>query len=224
MHWAFKSTKISKSERDIITQNNAKILESLADFESTARLVQLLEKIPNFKIKLTEEERRVIGQAGNVLALGRSGTGKTTCAVLRLFAQDLLFKIRVTKENLKGGILKDKRYFNDTAEIAGIHSVFVTASPVLTNEVNRFYNKLNEKVNAEIKRREELRKKTQESKEEAQTTEIVTKKPTEEEKQPEEEPESDDDEIDEEEYLMDEEEAAALAMLNKKIDLNEVEV
>lgn len=50
--------------------------------------------MPNFHIKLTEEEKNVIGEANNVLVLGRSGTGKTTCAVLRLFASEVLYRYR----------------------------------------------------------------------------------------------------------------------------------
>jgi len=29
------------------------------------------------------------------MVIGRSGTGKTTCAILRLFAMEMLFKMRI---------------------------------------------------------------------------------------------------------------------------------
>ena len=45
---------------------------------------------------MTEEEQTVIGSSGNVMVIGRSGTGKTTCAVLRLFAIDMLFRLRLS--------------------------------------------------------------------------------------------------------------------------------
>ena len=38
----------------------------------------------------------VIGEDGNVLVIGRSGTGKTTCAVLRMFAMEMLYKARLS--------------------------------------------------------------------------------------------------------------------------------
>jgi hypothetical protein len=56
----------------------------------------LLEKIPNFALKLTEEEKIVVGAPENLLVIGRSGTGKTTCAILRLFAIEMLFKMRLS--------------------------------------------------------------------------------------------------------------------------------
>ncbi len=45
----------------------------------------------SLKINITTEQLEVIGEPGNVLCLGRSGTGKTTCAVLRMFALNSLF-------------------------------------------------------------------------------------------------------------------------------------
>ena len=72
------------------------MLNRYADFTSAGKLVELLEKIPNFAIKLTEEEKAVVGATGNLLVIGRSGTGKTTCAILRLFAMEMLFKLRLS--------------------------------------------------------------------------------------------------------------------------------
>lgn len=72
------------------------MLKKYADFSSASKLVELLQKIPNFKIKLTEEEQNVVGAPGNLLVIGRSGTGKTTCALLRLFAMEMLFRLRLS--------------------------------------------------------------------------------------------------------------------------------
>lgn len=84
------------------------MIERFADFSSAKRLVQLLQNIPNFKISLTEEESDVIGQSGNVMVIGRSGTGKTTCAILRLFSIEMLYKIRVAKYKRENqGLIKD---------------------------------------------------------------------------------------------------------------------
>lgn len=71
------------------------MLKKFADFSSASRLVELLQKMPNLNLKLTEEEMDVIGEPGNVMVIGRSGTGKTTCALLRLFAMEILFNLRV---------------------------------------------------------------------------------------------------------------------------------
>lgn len=42
----------------------------------------------------------MITQSGNIIVIGRSGTGKTTCAILRLFAMEILAKFKsVGKKN-----------------------------------------------------------------------------------------------------------------------------
>lgn len=73
---------------------NKALIEKLTDKKSCVGFVNLLEVIPNFHIQLTEEEKEVVGESSNVLVLGRSGTGKTTCAILRLFASEVLFRYR----------------------------------------------------------------------------------------------------------------------------------
>jgi flagellar biosynthesis GTPase FlhF len=84
------SEYLSRMEKKALNEYQRKVNEEMikrfVDFQSAKTLVELLTKIPNFRVKLTEEEKNVIGENGNVLVIGRSGTGKTTCAVLRLFA------------------------------------------------------------------------------------------------------------------------------------------
>jgi anion-transporting ArsA/GET3 family ATPase len=40
----------------------------------------------------------MVGSKGNVLCLGRSGTGKTTTSVLRMFALEILYKMCMKRE------------------------------------------------------------------------------------------------------------------------------
>ena len=54
--------------------------------------------------------------------IGRSGTGKTTCALLRLFFKEMNDHLKVQK------------------------NVFLTASPVLISEINKKYNELKEGI------------------------------------------------------------------------------
>lgn len=109
---------------------------------------------------MTDEEKTLIGEAGNILAIGRSGTGKTTCALLRLFATEILFKFRSATANK--AILKDTRFnAEDVDANCGLHSIFVTASPVLTNEVRRYYEKLKEKIKTELINRDKRKEASQ---------------------------------------------------------------
>ena len=64
------------------------------------------------------------------MVIGRSGTGKTTCAILRLFSQEMLFKIRMTLyKNKNEKLLKNTRF----------DSVIFTKNFVF---MNKFMNKM----------------------------------------------------------------------------------
>lgn len=161
-----RSDSPPKSETAVetyLTQLNSEALAQLADAESCKGFIRLLETIPNFRIRLTDQERELIGTPGSVLAIGRSGTGKTTCALLRLFASEVLYKYR--SQHAKAGsigLVSTKFEAEDLDSRCGLHTVFVTASPVLTNEVRRFYWRLNEHIREELKRRNEMKRKRKE--------------------------------------------------------------
>ena len=75
--------------------------------------------------------------------MGRSGTGKTTSAVLRMFAMQTLFAKQSRKRDEK---LLDMRQGKKEPTLNGLHSVFITASPVLTTEVWRFYTSMSDRI------------------------------------------------------------------------------
>jgi hypothetical protein len=131
------------------------MVKRFVDFQSAKSLVELLTKIPNFKVSLTEQEKDVIGENGNVLAVGRSGTGKTTCAVLRLFSIEMLYKIRSSLYRKKyQDTIKDVRCGSEDIDNAvGLHCIFLTASPVLTYEIQRYYKKLTDNIKNELEKK-----------------------------------------------------------------------
>lgn len=69
------------------------------------------------------------------MVIGRSGTGKTTCAVLRLFSIEMLFKIRLSlfKKKFQYTVKDVQCGSNDIDQTFGLHCIFLTASPVLTH-------------------------------------------------------------------------------------------
>ena len=122
------------------------LIKKLASKEAGSNFVRILSNIPNFRIKLTEEQSDAVSKEGNVVILGRSGTGKTTCSVLRMFAAELLFRFKTNKSDAKFSA-------DDIGKTTVLHSAFVTASPVLTNEVKRFYSRLKDHVRIELERK-----------------------------------------------------------------------
>ncbi len=97
----------------------------------------------------------MIGENGNVLAIGRSGTGKTTCAVLRLFSIEMLFKIRSSlyKKKFQNTIEGIRCDSSDIENATGLHCIFLTASPILTHEIQRYYKKLTDNIKSELEKK-----------------------------------------------------------------------
>lgn len=73
---------------------------------------------------------------------------------------EMLFKIRLTLyKNQNQNILRDTRFdADDVDNTIGLHAVFVTSSPVLTNEVKRYYKKLTDQIKDELKKKKEREK------------------------------------------------------------------
>lgn len=129
------------------TYNN--LFQKLGEPQSCRDFVRLIKTLPHFSLKLTEEQTELISTPGNVLAIGRSGTGKTTCSLLRMFASEIVFRFRMQKG-------KEKLNSGKIDKPTPLHCIFVTASPVLTNEVNRYYDKLNSLIKEELESKEKL--------------------------------------------------------------------
>lgn len=120
------------------------IIEQVADEDGTQQLLRFIKSIPKIKFKLTAEQDLMIATPENLLCLGRSGTGKTTSSALRLFASDAFFKFHEQLSNYKRADPNARnRDFQITPNFmdqqSSLKLLFVSASPVLVNEVKRFY-------------------------------------------------------------------------------------
>ena len=87
----------------------------------------------------------MISTPNNLLCLGRSGTGKTTSSALRLFSTDVFYKYmdELRKFKLENPDARNQDFKIDPKFLMNntqLKLIFVTFSPVLTNEVKKFYN------------------------------------------------------------------------------------
>jgi len=90
---------------------------------------------------------------------GRSGTGKTTSSVLRLFSQEIMFLLlrkqnKLIREQGKGKLIKIRLTADDLRKPCKMKTVFVSASPVLVNEVSRFYQRLKDALIEHLEQKE----------------------------------------------------------------------
>lgn len=164
-------------ERQKFNEYSNQMIEELVNTYTRSNgakmLVDFLESIPNFDIKLTDEEKNAIGQPGNVLLSGRSGTGKTLCAILRLFAMQMTFKFNLQKAKLKhAGILSDTKFSaDDIDDTLNLLCVFAANSPVLANEASGYYQNLMDHIKTELKKKEKRVKERKKKAFEEQKTE-----------------------------------------------------
>jgi ABC-type dipeptide/oligopeptide/nickel transport system ATPase subunit len=113
--------------------------------------------LPTNTLQLNKRQLEMITSNESLLCLGRSGTGKTTTSVLRMFVQEILYrkllkmKERNGKNWAKGRVQLTS---DDIAKHNEVKFVFVTASPVLTNEVRRYYQHQKESLINHLKARE----------------------------------------------------------------------
>ncbi|CAG9320671.1 unnamed protein product [Blepharisma stoltei] len=122
------------------------LVKLLSEENSCKDFIRLLKTLPNMTLKLTDEELELISTPGNVLTIGRSGTGKTTCSLLRMFSAEILFRYKMQKNK--------KLKAEDIDNPLPLHFVFATASPVLTNEVKIYYKKLKKLIKNGLKSKE----------------------------------------------------------------------
>jgi tetratricopeptide (TPR) repeat protein len=108
----------------------------LEDFDGKA-LLKILESIPNFVYAFSEQQRNLISSHHNTVVVGRSGTGKTTCAVMRMIGIRLL---EVANKNIKKGIKKIR--YRDLCNQSFVKMVFITASPLLARNVSKLFHRV----------------------------------------------------------------------------------
>lgn len=108
--------------------------------------VNFISDIPNFKFKLTNQQKDVVGENGNLIVIGRSGTGKTLLSMLRLYALEFLKKQSKIYELLSDGKLKRDCVNLHIDKIFEEKNVFLTASSHLIEEIMKQYNDMHYQI------------------------------------------------------------------------------
>ena len=102
-------------------------------------VLKILEAIPSFEYSFNKDQMSAIKHSLGTLVVGRSGTGKTTCAVMRMVGYRLL---EIAKRNRLNGVRKVR--YQDFLDPSEFRMVFLTASPLLAKNVKHLYVKVSE--------------------------------------------------------------------------------
>ena len=95
---------------------------------------------------LTPEEEEVVAECRNIITIGRSGTGKTLCGLLRILASEELFnnRLKTKAANVDNDDIHhmiDFRYTKNSANNnCKMHTIFMTSSSLLADEVKKRFN------------------------------------------------------------------------------------
>lgn len=131
----------------------------MADPQSCWQFIQRMQKINGFPYQLSEEEAELISNSKNWITIGRSGTGKTTSSILRMFASEIVFKKQAKVINSEPSQLLST---DDVNQKASLHQIFITLSPILIYEVKRVYQEMHDRLNAAIQKIEYVKDQNQE--------------------------------------------------------------
>ena len=117
--------------------------------------MDFFQSLESIGIKFEEQQKKFLLSTENTITLGRSGTGKTTASVFKVLALQLLFVAYAKKKTLnkKKIVLTHK----DLETYTGVKIAFATASPVLTNEVRKYYDEMVTKVKKHLKIKDQER-------------------------------------------------------------------
>ena len=132
-----KTHKRKLNEEEKYTRMVRRLREKVSKSHSEYDLDSILQRIPGFKFKFTKAQLQMINKSKKrTIVIGRSGTGKSTCAILKMLAIDLLF---IGKK-----VLKSKRTKVEAADMTstGIKHLFLTSSRVLADDLRVFYENL----------------------------------------------------------------------------------
>ncbi|KAL4454345.1 hypothetical protein ABPG74_012302 [Tetrahymena malaccensis] len=120
-----------------IQQMNQEYLQRMLSNEDLSQQIQKILDIYKIQTPLTQQQSQVITSYTNLIVMGRSGTGKTLCALYHLLALEVLYTLYLDKTKNNQTYLIDSL---SEREI-GLQSVFITASPILTRKIQKYYQK-----------------------------------------------------------------------------------
>ncbi|CAD8202580.1 unnamed protein product [Paramecium octaurelia] len=134
---------------------------------SAQQISKLISKLPKFKNKITEQQLQAIVWKGITFILGRSGTGKTTCALFKVFILDALFNLRQQLKTQNAQVYSQIKQETQNQLIQKdkltLKTLFVTASPLLAWQIKQNYLQLIENFQELVK--EKFQKKPEETEE-----------------------------------------------------------
>ncbi|EAS04219.2 hypothetical protein TTHERM_00298300 (macronuclear) [Tetrahymena thermophila SB210] len=133
----YHKRNIQFNNKKRIQQMNQAYLYKMLQNEDISEQMKKIIDICKIETPLTQQQTQVISNHSNLIVMGRSGTGKTLCALYHLLALEVLYKLHFDKNKNSQMNLIDSL----SEKKIGLQSVFITASPILTRKIQKYYQK-----------------------------------------------------------------------------------
>ncbi|CAD8192780.1 unnamed protein product [Paramecium pentaurelia] len=119
----------------------------------------LLKNIKSEKFTINMEQFQAISQEGDTILIGRSGTGKTTISLLKLFITDAIFMLRQNLDYFKECNSKINMQYNQQLQNGiQLKTLFLTSSPLLAQQIKQKYENMVKDVEENLRQKNRIQK------------------------------------------------------------------
>ncbi|CAK71756.1 unnamed protein product (macronuclear) [Paramecium tetraurelia] len=158
-----KKMNIAHYENRIQIQNEFKsqqyLLKKYLFTPNFDQYQNLLKNIKSEKFSINMEQFQAISQEGDTILIGRSGTGKTTISLLKLFITDAIFMLRQNLDLFKESYSKINLQYNKELQ-SGIQlkTLFLTSSPLLAQQIKQKYENMVKNVEENLRQKNRIQR------------------------------------------------------------------
>ncbi|CAK59524.1 unnamed protein product (macronuclear) [Paramecium tetraurelia] len=118
----------------------------------------LLKNIKSEKFSINMEQFKAISQEGDIILIGRSGTGKTTISLLKLFITDAIFMLRQNLNLFKESSKINLQYNKELQSGIQLRTLFLTSSPLLAQQIKQKYENMVKNVEENLRQKKEVQR------------------------------------------------------------------
>ncbi|CAD8197854.1 unnamed protein product [Paramecium pentaurelia] len=160
--WIKQQTSINYAKR-VQVQNELKgsyfLLKRYLFTPNFQQYRNLLKNIKSERFTINMEQFEAISKEGDTILIGRSGTGKTTISLLKLFITDAIFMLRQNLDLVKESNSKiNLQYNNQLSTGIQLKTLFLTSSPLLAQQIKQKYENLVKNVEETLKQKNKVQK------------------------------------------------------------------
>ncbi|CAK59284.1 unnamed protein product (macronuclear) [Paramecium tetraurelia] len=126
----------------------------------------LLKNIKSENFTTNMEQFEAIAKQGDTILIGRSGTGKTTISLLKLFITDAIFMLRQNLDLVQESNSKINLQYTDQLSTGiQLKTLFLTSSPLLAQQIKQKYDNLVKNVQQTLREKNKVQKFSEQLKE-----------------------------------------------------------